>query len=797
MEEAISRIITELEELRHSQPTPSFSDSSLSDLETLLDNSLDDDSEPIHRLFAELSAKSLYPSSLVSPIASAMDSGSPSLSLVASKVYLSILLSPNSPVFTLFTPIAFLSLLRSIRRCLKRRPPFHPGADEPSQENTANRKRKTSARGRGSKKRARSSHGGDHEGEESEFDVRVLFSVLERLELAMKLIHLDRFPDSLKSLVQTVAEIPVMALEVCPNSGNYNKLTEFCSKILLEVLRPEHGDEANTAAEVLKSLSPMILQLKSQARSFAIEFVTIRMRNVANRSDGVTKAMVNFPRYLVVKAPEKSEPRALAVESIMEVIRIIKFEDQMGFVEYVLKMSQGKSNLRLLATDLIPMLVTSLRDPLGLDSEIGVKNSWGMKCLEALIQRCSDVVAGIRARAFSNLSQLIGFLAGDSRSRGVLKEVLGIGSGDEGLVNELLRKRCTDEKAVVRKSALLLVAKLTGLFGSGFHGALLKTMGMACSDPLVSIRKAAVSALSEAFRKSPDENVATEWLHSVPRLITDNESSIQEECENLFLELVIDRICRSRSVGLPHNRATPNGSNAKVKSFEMEFELLLPEGVLGLLREICNGEVTPWVKKICTSLGKKNKLKHKIALTLQNVMRTSESLWLSYSMPIEKWTAPPGAWFLLSEVSAFLAKAVDWEFLLHHWQLLDKDGSAVNIQSPHIEGVNFEEEEDVESKSVAWAGDRVFLLQTISNVSIELPSELAAELAHNLFKRLDEFNMHLTEVKAHVKALKTLCKRKALSPQEAEILVMKWIDPLLSKASKILENYPLSVYGYE
>ncbi|GMN72684.1 hypothetical protein TIFTF001_052894 [Ficus carica] len=292
----------------------------------------------------------------------------------------------------------------------------------------------------------------------------------------------------------------------------------------------------------------------------------------------------------------------------------------------------------------------------------------------------------------------------------------------------------------------LLVAKLTGLFGSGFPGALLKTMGMACSDPLVNIRKAAVSALSETFRKFPDESVTTEWLHSVPRLITDNESSIQEEYENLFLELVIDRICRSRSVGLPHDRATPNGSNAKVKSFEMEFELLLPEGVLGLLREICNGEVTPWKKKICTSLGKKNKLKHKIALALQN------------------------------------------EFLLHHWQLLDKYGSGVKIQSPHVEGVNFEEEEDVESKSVARAGDRVFLLQTISNVSIELPSEPAAELAHNLFKRLDEFNMHSTEVKAHVKALKTLCKRKALSPQEAEILVMKWIDPLLSKASKILEK---------
>ena len=239
----------------------------------------------------------------------------------------------------------------------------------------------------------------------------------------------------------------------------------------------------------------------------------------------------------------------------------------------------------------------------------------------------------------------------------------------------------------------------------------------------------------------------TEWLHSIPRLITDNESSIQEECENLFLELVMERICRSGSASLPHKKTTSDGLNVKGKIFETEFESLLPEGVLDLLREICNGEVTPWVKKICTSLGKKNKLKHRMAMALQNIIRTSESLWLSYSMPIEKWTAPPGAWFLLSEVSAFLAKSVDWEFLHHHWQLLDKDSMREQIQSPAIKGVQFEKEEDVESNSVAWAGDRVFLLQTISSVSLELPPEPAAELAHNLFQRLDEFNMHLTEVK--------------------------------------------------
>ena len=82
----------------------------------------------------------------------------------------------------------------------------------------ANRKRKGGSggrgRGRGSRNNAKSLGVDEGESEESEFDVGKLFSVLEKLESVMGLIHLDRFPDSLKSLVQTVVEIPVMAVKV-------------------------------------------------------------------------------------------------------------------------------------------------------------------------------------------------------------------------------------------------------------------------------------------------------------------------------------------------------------------------------------------------------------------------------------------------------------------------------------------------------------------------------------------------------------------------------------------------------
>ncbi|KAK7354816.1 hypothetical protein VNO80_20317 [Phaseolus coccineus] len=769
MEETMARVISEIEDFRGNHEQPPLSEQALKDLQILLNNSLSES------LYDEFPSKNLSPSALIAPIASAMDSSPSHHSLLASDVFLSLLLAPNAPVFTLFTPISFLSFLRALRRSCKAH--SNPG---PAQEASQNRKRKRAGRARAKNPQ----NDNDSTDTISQHNPRLLLRVLEKLVWVMDFIHLDRFPETLRSLIQTIAEIPVTALDACGNTAQYSSLLNLCSRLLREILKPEHGEPSNTAAEVLKSLCPLVLTAKSLARSFALGFVT----SLGDRCDGVKKALVNFPRYLVKKAPEKAEPRALAVDSIMEVVRVLEVEDQIAFVKYVVQMTQGRANLRLLAVDLILNLVTSLKDPLGLESE--GSEAWGMWCLEALLKRCSDVSGAIRARALSSLAQLVGLLSRGERTSVVLKEFLGfenVGDGNVGVtMNDMLRRRCMDDKAAVRKAALLLVTKLTSLLGGAIDEVVLKTMGMACSDPLISMRKAAIAALSEAFRTFSAETVMTEWLHSVPRLITDNESSIQEECENMFQELVLDRI--SRAASATSSYTVSSNRKMKGKGIDSEMEMLFPDGILYLLREVCNGEVSPWVKKICTNLGKKRQMNQKIVIALQNIIRASESIWLSHSMPIEKWTAPPGAWFLLSEVSTFLSKAVDWEFLHHHWQLLDKHEVGGEFKSP-IAQKNASEEESTECNTVAWASDRVFLLQTISNVSVELPSEPAADLAHNLLKRVQAFNMHSTEVDAHLKALKTLCKRKASNLEEAESLVLKWVHQVLSRASRIIEKF--------
>lgn len=202
----------------------------------------------------------------------------------------------------------------------------------------------------------------------------------------------------------------------------------------------------------------------------------------------------------------------------------------------------------------------------------------------------------------------------------------------------------------------------------------------------------------------------------------DNETSIQEECANLFLELILDWISRVGFVKLEDN----------IQNLEISF----PSSLLALMKEMCDEEITMNIKKICTSLGKKNKLKVSYAIALQNIITASEMAWKNSNIAIEKWIAPPGAWMLLSELSPFVSKAIGWKFLHHHWKLLDKENEVASHGDLN----------ETELVSATWITDRVSLLQIISNVSMGLPQEASADLAYNLLKRIEGFNMHLTEV---------------------------------------------------
>ncbi|KAM3279484.1 hypothetical protein ACQJBY_046701 [Aegilops geniculata] len=668
-------------------------------------------------LFPRLAADGLPASSLLLPLTSSF-SAHPVPALTA---YLRLLLAPASPLASLFSPLPFLSFLLALRKAAT--DTHNPSAASDS----GPRKRKNQRQ------------------QAAPRSPSFLPQALSLLADAAGRLPLGEHPDALRSLIDTAAELAAF-------------------NVLAAVLGSRYHAEA--VQDVIRALVPLVLSgAKSAARSSAVEFLVRKIvplgAEEGEEEEGIRKLVGYLPRLLAAKAPEKSEARGLAVEAIVEVVQAMEPLQREGFAAYLVAMSRGKAKGRLFAVDMVlamlPVLLPSEIDESGLQ-----EGSWGLKCVQVLVERCSDSAGAVRARALTNAAHALDVLS----ERGVevdrLQEVMKI--GDMGL-GELLRRRCIDDKAAVRKAALVLISKAIGLIGRPVDESLLAAMGAACSDPLVTIRKAALAAISEVFRKFPDESVTKEWLQAVPSLMIDSETSIQEECENLFLELVLNRVCQA--------------ANLKLDDDSVNLEELFPDGTLDLLKSICDGEVVPCIKRICASLGKKKKLRPLLASSLQNIITISETLWLRSSKPIENWTAPAGAWWLLSEVSSFAPKSVNWKFLSHHWKLLDNVGQDGKGKASS-EG---------EPNSALWAVDRVSLLQTISNVSMELPVEPAAELAHSLLSRIENFDMNLSEVDAHVKSLKTLCKRKAKTAKEAEALIMKWVQQLINKAVDNLERY--------
>ncbi|XP_024534743.1 condensin-2 complex subunit D3 [Selaginella moellendorffii] len=756
-------------------------------------------------LWEELSARQVPLGALVDRFVGTMETPG-RIGVEAAFVYLGLLLTPDCPLYSVFSSLAFQVLLRCLHNSFK-----PSGAPEES----GSGRKKIQKKG----KRARNVEEGNEEGasQDDRSGALEVGPVLSRLRAALRVISLRDHQGALKSLVEFLVELPHAV------TGAAVIHTTFA--MLEDLLQPKHGDVPETAILVLKLLTPSLLltraggtsQQKLMIRSAAIEHVANSM--LGEECGDSRAAVVALTRYLCFKAPEKTDARMQAVETVMHFVKHLTATEQQEFGKFVTKLSRSKPRYRLLALDLCGSLFSQLPDPLGVDAAeveraAGDANGgsssdgsrWGIACLEATLQRCSDKVPTIRARALATLAHVIEDLSVHVRQRSYLQELLaGLGSstgnrlsddgksswdtpfhamGGENLftvpgtrtqktpaflspgahkgdLGSLISKRCSDEKAAVRKGALLLLTKAAIVMGKTPDEQMLQAMGISCSDPMLSIRKAGLGALAEVTRKfSKMKPVVKEWLESALPLVMDNESSIQEEAVGLFKELVLDPISSVSVMKLSDDRLL-----AVLLDKSDETEKSLPPGVVHFLSGLAEkNDAAPFVKRACARLGKTKGLRASIVMALQSIITASEDLGRKEKSFDGRRVAAvaQGAWFLLSELSLFLPKVVGWDFLRKHWQY---------------------------STSAASAASRVHLLQTIANVATELPADAATDLADELLKHLEDFNMHPVEVGAHVNALTTLCRRKAASEDEGEELVTEWARQLLEKAEAIVRAY--------
>ncbi|RLM55721.1 condensin-2 complex subunit D3 [Panicum miliaceum] len=244
-------------------------------------------------LFPCLAAAGIPASSLLPPLEASL-SAHP---LPAAVAYLRLLLAPASPLLTLFSPLPFLSLLRSIRKAAS----SSAGAANPSSG---------SGGGRGNpRKRKNQRH------QPAAAPQAAPSRALSLLADAAGRLPLRAHPDARRSLVDTAAELAAF-------------------DVLAAVLGSDYH-----------------------------------------------------------------------AEEVQDVVRALGSEEREGFATYVVDMSKGKAKERLLAVDLmlaiLPVLLPSDGDDCDLEE---------VKFLRVLVERCSDSVGGVRARALTNAAQAIGLI---------------------------------------------------------------------------------------------------------------------------------------------------------------------------------------------------------------------------------------------------------------------------------------------------------------------------------------------------------------------------------------------------
>ncbi|CAM6033215.1 unnamed protein product [Sphagnum compactum] len=774
---------------------------------------------------------------------SSRKSGRGRLGIKAAGVYVGMLSAPDCPLYSLFCPVAFNSLLRCVRASCKQTKSHGNNRDVASEKRngSAERNRKGTRKGKKvtSKERQQQPLADDSsvEGQEASaaVDAQEVLPVLVSLQCTLQLLHFKEHQESLKALIALLVDVPLLVSSGTEEDSEHRRSspqtswshpTSFLSlsfAMLETLLASVHGDPLATVVLILRAVSPIFLlshtegtaHQQAQVKAAALQFV--KQQLLGSGSSSMREAVNAFCHYLCFKAPERTDGRQVAVDAVLTLLRALSYGDWCQFASFLYRFSRSKAQRRLFAVDMSLALLMGLSDPfvagnpttvpLEEDGSAGLlENSarrksptslhgdaenegWGCTCLQILLDRSSDKLPSVRARSISNLAQAIEVLAKESSYHMHLQTLLGFITRDLGL---LMLQRCLDSKAAVRKAALVLMKKSASLLGRPPDGDIVEAMGAACGDTMVSIRKSALAALSEVVRRYPlDKRSSSEWLKSALPLALDNEVSLQEECLELFHELVLDRVasicCKRATVG----RLQSGWSLSRKKATEVfgsrEGEDL-SRPVLMLLKEIADDStISSVVKRACTSLGRQGRLHAEIALALQSLISDPD-----HGFPEGKQAnllAPRGAWFLLSEVSAFVPKAVSWDFLRTRWQLLDNHGIGRQSGQEETNQTIPTCDDAHDGESAVWAADRVHLLQTVANVAVELPCEAAADLAGELLDRLESFNMHTAEVWAHVEALTTLSKKKAVSMEEGQELVTVWVYQLLDKAGTLLQAY--------
>lgn len=306
------------------------------------------------------------------------------------------------------------------------------------------------------------------------------------------------------------------------------------------------------------------------------------------------------------------------------------------------------------------------------------------------------------------------------------------------------RQRCKDDKGQVRKSAVQLLQALVLMQATRNAQNAPRTLSSACilsqkdlaalemaaGDPLVSVRKAALTAIAELAMGLPeDTGVASVWVTAGLPLIRDPESSIQDAVLDQLDELILQKAA-----------AAGAGSSTAPKAVAAAAELrplLAAVSRAGAAGRAC-------LARSCAALRTKGRLQgKKIAAGLERILAETTTPAGDASGHNELRNEEiGGAWLLYAKIATQAPSAPSWEFLHSQWAALS---------TQHAQQVLI-------GSDAHHQGHAAQLLRVVATAAAEFPAAEASALCGQLQRRLESLDLSPAAAAAHVAALAQLTR---------------------------------------
>ena len=273
---------------------------------------------------------------------------------------------------------------------------------------------------------------------------------------------------------------------------------------------------------------------------------------------------------------------------------------------------------------------------------------------------------------------------------------------DNSGVLSMLKRRTSDEKVFVRKSALQAFESLVRIQGDNCQAMAVNILEERCRDPSLTVRKQAMQSLCSLLVDLPTCHLIQKaWLNGVLPLILDRESTLQEKCMKHLQEIILYKIDIYSSSFT--NQQMLMWNLLHIMSGEAEDNL----------RRYLQRAIGQWARAKLIQASHINALKTHIG--------TENSV---------------AAWMLLAELTSSSPK-FNAEFAIHFWRE-NCSGNNQNISTMTLKCV----------------------LTVITNASKFISSEDRQEIIADLKERLLTFKLPVDIISITVRAMKTLADKE-------------------------------------